>query len=536
MDINVNEDTEVDVGESINENVEISDEDINVHVEEWKLVKGYTNYHISSFGRFKNGNRICKGVVRKDGYYYYSLTKDKKTVTKQAHRLVAEHFIPNRENKREVNHRGKKTDNRVCMLEWVTGKENMQHAAIFRAETRKRRKIIALNPDNKEEVDSYETLTEAVKHVGNKINLCRVLNTSEIYKGCLWISEEKKKDDTIIEGERWVKSKDSIYPELNKYKSYKISDYGRVKCGNGQFKYVETKTGRAIVQLTHSKETKHFSVHKLVLMAFNVPNPENKETVDHIDSDCMNNRLSNLRWATRKEQANNENSRKKLKNCREGKLKVINVTGLDGNSKICYGITNLAKQLKIDANKIRQYAGTGKYCKEGYKFDFIDACVINEEKNVKRSEKLKADIEKVSQPKKEKVHKEFEKVHVAKPTVIEVTYPDGSILTHHGITELEKEIDISHYYIYKYAASGDTYKGYKFKIIRDENAPTKKAPVRSANKKAITVVHPDGHEEEAYGIVNLAKRLNMGHNTIRDNMNTNKKCSNGFKFFSKEYK
>ena len=52
------------------------------------------------------------------------------------------------------------------------------------------------------------------------------------------------------------------------------------------------------------KTSRKCSLHRLLAINF-IPNPENKPTIDHIDRNKQNNNLSNLRWATHKEQANN---------------------------------------------------------------------------------------------------------------------------------------------------------------------------------------------------------------------------------------
>lgn len=102
--------------------------------EEWKGVVGHEDYYeVSNLGRLRNAKtkKIRKLFKNQLGYLVCSVSlgsRDNKPTWK-IHRLVAKAFIANPENKPSVNHKkGIKTDNRAIELEWVTAKENTQHA------------------------------------------------------------------------------------------------------------------------------------------------------------------------------------------------------------------------------------------------------------------------------------------------------------------------------------------------------------------------------------------------------------------------
>lgn len=88
------------------------------------------NYEISNLGNIRNANtgNILKQTVS-GGYAGVVVRINGKKVRLVTHRLVAERFIPNLENKPQVNHiDGNKLNNNANNLEWVTNKENIIHA------------------------------------------------------------------------------------------------------------------------------------------------------------------------------------------------------------------------------------------------------------------------------------------------------------------------------------------------------------------------------------------------------------------------
>jgi hypothetical protein len=113
--------------------------------EVWKDVVGFEDYYeVSNTGKvrrkdhitvYKNGARarfsqtILKPSVFKKGYLMVFLSVKSKKKAKSVHRIVAEAFIPNPENKETVNHIDcDKTNNHVSNLEWLSNEENIQHS------------------------------------------------------------------------------------------------------------------------------------------------------------------------------------------------------------------------------------------------------------------------------------------------------------------------------------------------------------------------------------------------------------------------
>lgn len=98
----------------------------------WKEYPKNIKYEVSDDGLVKNKERqrILKSNKMKNGYLSVSLRQeDGSYKLVYVHRLVAETYLPNPENKSDVNHKdGNKLNNHLDNLEWATRSENLKHA------------------------------------------------------------------------------------------------------------------------------------------------------------------------------------------------------------------------------------------------------------------------------------------------------------------------------------------------------------------------------------------------------------------------
>lgn len=103
-------------------------------MENWKDIKGYEGlYQVSDMGRIRSIKRKAPKILvqstSQDGYFKVSLYDlDRKQKVYFVHRLIAEAFIENPDNKPTVDHINMdKKDNRICNLRWATNAEQNEY-------------------------------------------------------------------------------------------------------------------------------------------------------------------------------------------------------------------------------------------------------------------------------------------------------------------------------------------------------------------------------------------------------------------------
>lgn len=274
--------------------------------EVWITVTDYDNYEVSNLGKVRNKNtgRILKQTCR-GGYMIVGLSKkSSKGRTTQVHRLVALAFIPNPENKPQVNHIDKNRGNNcVSNLEWNTALENNQHRSIGVIQTTNQNiRIWRVDIDINEKLQLYDSIYEAAQWIHDNCYSNTSLENIRagiscamrgVYKSSYnfkWSMEEQKHLDNEI----WKNVVINGEPVDNYY----VSNLGRFKNYKGIImeNYKPHHSGYIYLRVNIEK----YALHRLVAWTF-IDNPENKPVVNHIDGNKTNNAVSNLEWCTIKE-------------------------------------------------------------------------------------------------------------------------------------------------------------------------------------------------------------------------------------------
>ena len=123
----------------------------SIEGEVWKEIEGLdSRYFISTEGRVLSlcldGYKLMRPFICGDGYCYVDLRKDGKDIKCRVHRLVAEAFVDNPEDKPIVHHRDtNRRNNKASNLQWMTEAE---HAAAHLKINQERKKLMELTANN----------------------------------------------------------------------------------------------------------------------------------------------------------------------------------------------------------------------------------------------------------------------------------------------------------------------------------------------------------------------------------------------------
>jgi hypothetical protein len=272
----------------------------------WKIIEDFPNYEVSTFGNIKNTttNKILKPSLNSSGYNRCTLINNFKKTISTIHRVVAETFIQNPENKPTVNHKDRnRINNKLENLEWATHLEQNLHKTKSTKIRGHALKVLRICNKTNVTLEIYNSLKEASEWVINN-NLSKIKNNN--YKSVMSkisaVINNKINCNTSF-GYKWSIHKtdideDEIWKQIPIYltkndTNYYISNKGKIKVKD---KIKNRYCKNNCYYVVSIKYTLYY-VHRLVALTF-LDNPENKEFVNHKDGNKLNNLLENLEWAT----------------------------------------------------------------------------------------------------------------------------------------------------------------------------------------------------------------------------------------------
>lgn len=261
--------------------------------EQWTEVGEAPNYEVSDHGHVRHTQRGLRKLQKdSNGYLTVGLhTSNHRLVVRRVHRLVAAAWIPNPENKPEVDHIDReKSNNAVSNLRWVTNAENRDNRAT--QSTRRGRSIVQLtNTDPPIEIRRWESIAQVGREHGlctkSITNVCKGKPHSKTCGGFRWAYVDQYELHT---DECW-----RLIPDSNG--KYEASTRGRIRTRGGGVLNLKANNGYIIFQ--------DEAVHRIIARTFAdmVPRTEGRNVVNHKNGVKTDNHVGNLEWVTQKENA-----------------------------------------------------------------------------------------------------------------------------------------------------------------------------------------------------------------------------------------
>lgn len=172
-------------------------------------------------------------------------------------------------------------------------------------------------------------------------------------------------------------NKDEIWKVINDFPRYEISNFGRVISNVGKhsklLNFNDNGKGYYFVDLWNKNGHKLLLVHRLVAEHF-IDKVKNKDFVDHINGNTKNNHYTNLRWVTKKENTNNENTKNHVidalnKNREKLNVKVAKCDNEYNIIEVYNSIREAAAANNCDSSKISAIINKRyKYDSKGYRY------------------------------------------------------------------------------------------------------------------------------------------------------------------------
>ncbi len=270
------------------------------HINELEEFSDY-EYCVSNTGiisREINSRPLKPGM--NNGYLNIRLIANDKKKSIAVSRLVAKLFVDNPDNKNIVNHiDGNKLNNHYTNLEWTTQKENIRHANENNLVGYHPKPIIQLDLDGNQ-LKIFDSIQDAAKHINLTpdaiIKVLRKKNkTAGSYK---WKYANEIDNITYVDDDE--KDECKTLKDFDRYQIFPDARVYSIRTKRFLKPVINTKGYSYVTLCKKGEKKKNCYIHTIVAKYF-IPNPDDKNVVNHIDANKSNNHVDNLEWVTQSE-------------------------------------------------------------------------------------------------------------------------------------------------------------------------------------------------------------------------------------------